>query len=85
MCPDKAIPASTALGSYPLRARAPIGKRIPRLDKNRIANFYTPGQWEKVNLLRYVLVLTTAQSHAPVPVIAFRGHDIVGFLDHPVN
>ncbi|PCG90780.1 hypothetical protein PENOC_100440 [Penicillium occitanis (nom. inval.)] len=50
-CQHEAIPASTVLGSYPLRARAPVGKRIARLDKNRIANFYTPGQWEKVNLL----------------------------------
>lgn len=53
MCMDKTMPVAGLLGSYPLRAAAPIGKRIPRLDKNRITNFYAPGQWEKVNLLRY--------------------------------
>lgn len=67
------MPASTALGSYPLRAQAAVGKRIPRLDKNRIANFYTPGQWEKVNLLRYVLFLTTAHMTRSISDHRFSG------------
>ncbi|KAI8300404.1 Alpha-mannosidase [Colletotrichum sp. SAR11_59] len=37
--------------SYPLRAPAPVGKRVNKLYRDRTANFYSPGQWEKVNLL----------------------------------
>ncbi|KAJ5689862.1 hypothetical protein N7462_004254 [Penicillium macrosclerotiorum] len=37
--------------SYPLRPSRPVGKRIARLDKDRLAQLYSPGQWEKVNLL----------------------------------
>jgi alpha-mannosidase len=39
---------------YPLRAPKPVGKRIARLDKDRLSQLYSPGQWEKVNLLAYV-------------------------------
>ncbi|KAJ5010945.1 Alpha-mannosidase [Colletotrichum sp. SAR 10_99] len=41
--------SSTSL--YPLRAPAPVGKRVNKLYRDRTANFYSPGQWEKVNLL----------------------------------
>lgn len=44
----------TASPSYPLRASKPVGKRIARLDKDRLAQLYSPGQWEKVNLLACV-------------------------------
>ncbi|KAK1672846.1 glycosyl hydrolase family 38 domain-containing protein [Colletotrichum godetiae] len=37
--------------SYPLRAPVPVGKRANKLYRDRTANFYSPGQWEKVNLL----------------------------------
>ncbi|KAI8247291.1 Alpha-mannosidase [Colletotrichum sp. SAR 10_77] len=43
-------PASST-SSYPLRAPAPVGKRVNKLYRDRTANFYSPGQWEKVNLL----------------------------------
>lgn len=36
---------------YPLRALGPVGKRITSLYKKRMTNFFTEGQWEKVNLL----------------------------------
>jgi alpha-mannosidase len=36
---------------YPLRALGPVGKRITSLYKKRLVNFFTEGQWEKVNLL----------------------------------
>jgi alpha-mannosidase len=36
---------------YPLRALGPVGKRITSLYKKRMVNFFTEGQWEKVNLL----------------------------------
>ncbi|PMD32478.1 glycoside hydrolase family 38 protein [Hyaloscypha variabilis F] len=41
----------SSLAPYPLRAQAPVGKRITSLYKKRLDNFFTPGQWEKVNLL----------------------------------
>jgi alpha-mannosidase len=41
----------TRMAVYPLRALKPVGKRITSLYKKRIANFFTEGQWEKVNLL----------------------------------
>lgn len=44
----------TTSPSYPLRASKPVGKRIARLDKDRLAQLYSPGQWEKVNLLACV-------------------------------
>ncbi|KAI0400316.1 glycosyl hydrolase family 38 domain-containing protein [Xylaria palmicola] len=36
---------------YPVRARVPVGKRISRIYKDRIEQFYSTGQWEKQNLL----------------------------------
>ncbi|CRK05543.1 Alpha-mannosidase like protein [Verticillium longisporum] len=44
------VPATTAK-PYLLRAPAPVGKKITSLYKKRLVNFFTPGQWEKVNLL----------------------------------
>jgi len=41
----------SSLTPYPLRAQAPVGKRITSLYKKRLDNFFAPGQWEKVNLL----------------------------------
>ncbi|KAL5316245.1 hypothetical protein ACEPPN_015290 [Leptodophora sp. 'Broadleaf-Isolate-01'] len=41
----------TAAKPYPFKAVAPVGKKITSLYKKRLANFLTPGQWEKVNLL----------------------------------
>ncbi|KAI0972557.1 glycoside hydrolase family 38 protein [Xylaria arbuscula] len=38
-------------GEYPVRAPAPVGKRISRIYKERIEQFYSKGQWEKRNLL----------------------------------
>ncbi|CZR51050.1 probable alpha-mannosidase [Phialocephala subalpina] len=40
-----------ATNVYPLRALGPVGKRITSIYKKRLANFFTPGQWEKANLL----------------------------------
>ncbi|KAJ8126457.1 hypothetical protein O1611_g7180 [Lasiodiplodia mahajangana] len=36
---------------YPIRAPAPVGKRISRIYKERIEQFYSTGQWQKQNLL----------------------------------
>lgn len=36
---------------YPLKAAAPVGKKVTALYKKRLVNFFTPGQWEKVNIL----------------------------------
>ncbi|KAH6663350.1 glycosyl hydrolase family 38 domain-containing protein [Halenospora varia] len=36
---------------YPMRASGPVGKRVTAIYQKRMANFLTPGQWEKVNLL----------------------------------
>ncbi|KAH0420231.1 glycosyl hydrolase family 38 domain-containing protein [Colletotrichum camelliae] len=44
-------PAPSTTRSYPLRAPTPVGKRVNKLYRDRTANFYSPGQWEKVNLL----------------------------------
>ncbi|KAH8648694.1 alpha-mannosidase [Xylariales sp. PMI_506] len=37
--------------AYPLRAPGPVGKRVTSLYQKRLVNFFTEGQWEKVNLL----------------------------------
>jgi alpha-mannosidase len=37
--------------AYPLRAAGPVGKRITALYKKRMVNFFSEGQWEKVNML----------------------------------
>ncbi|KAF7550510.1 hypothetical protein G7Z17_g5670 [Cylindrodendrum hubeiense] len=42
--------ASTAR-PYPLKAPGPVGKKITSLYKKRLVNFFTPGQWEKANLM----------------------------------
>jgi len=42
---------ATPTNDYPLRALGPVGKRITSLYKKRMVNFFTPGQWEKVNIL----------------------------------
>ena len=47
---DRSIPTTTT-ASYPLRALGPVGKRITSIYKKRMVNFFTEGQWEKVNLL----------------------------------
>ncbi|KAI1263117.1 glycoside hydrolase family 38 protein [Xylariaceae sp. FL1019] len=39
------------LAEYPVRAVRPVGKRISKLYKDRIEQFYSSGQWEKRNLL----------------------------------
>jgi len=38
-------------GDYPLLAPKPVGQRIAGIYKDRISQFYSGGQWEKVNLL----------------------------------
>ncbi|OLN89760.1 Alpha-mannosidase 2, partial [Colletotrichum chlorophyti] len=38
---------------YPLRAPVPVGKRVNQLYRDRTVNFYSSGQWEKVNLLSF--------------------------------
>ncbi|KAK1496397.1 glycosyl hydrolase family 38 domain-containing protein [Colletotrichum cuscutae] len=48
--------------TYPLRAPVPVGKRANKLYRDRTANFYSPGQWEKVNLLSPLRPL----SHRPL-------------------
>ncbi|KAF5010623.1 hypothetical protein FDECE_3225 [Fusarium decemcellulare] len=47
--PDGAV--DTTARPYPLRALVPVGKKITSLYKKRLVNFFTPGQWEKVNLM----------------------------------
>lgn len=42
---------ATTATPYPVRAPGPVGKKITSLYKKRLVNFFTPGQWEKVNLL----------------------------------
>ncbi|CZT10454.1 probable alpha-mannosidase [Rhynchosporium graminicola] len=37
--------------TYPIKAVAPVGKKITSLYKKRLMNFLTPGQWEKLNLM----------------------------------
>lgn len=43
--------SQTQSAVYPLKVQKPVGKRIASLYKKRLANFFTEGQWEKVNLL----------------------------------
>ncbi|KAF2997795.1 Glycoside hydrolase, 38 vacuolar alpha mannosidase [Neopestalotiopsis sp. 37M] len=43
--------AAAATSNYPAQATAPIGKRISKIYKERITQFYSGGQWEKQNLL----------------------------------
>lgn len=38
-------------GSYPLQAPKPVGQRINNIYRDRINQFYSSGQWDKVNLL----------------------------------
>lgn len=40
--------------SYPKTSPYPVGKLIPDIYKNRIATFYSPGQYETRNLRAYV-------------------------------
>ncbi|TGJ86942.1 hypothetical protein E0Z10_g1832 [Xylaria hypoxylon] len=47
---DTTMPKSVA-AEYPIRAPAPVGKRISKIYKERIEQFYSRGQWEKQNLL----------------------------------
>ncbi|KAH7367850.1 alpha-mannosidase [Plectosphaerella cucumerina] len=42
---------ATTAQPYPIKAPGPVGKKITSLYKKRLVNFFTPGQWEKVNLL----------------------------------
>jgi alpha-mannosidase len=42
---------SSPTTTYPLRAIGPVGRRITSIYQKRLDNFFTPGQWEKVNLL----------------------------------
>lgn len=44
-------PVATTAKPYPLKAPAPVGKKIASLYKKRLVNFFTPGQWEKANLM----------------------------------
>jgi alpha-mannosidase len=37
--------------SYPALASRPVGQRISSIYTERINQFYSNGQWEKVNLL----------------------------------
>lgn len=46
--------------SYPLFAEKPVGVPKTSILKGRIEPFYKPGQYEKVNLLAYVLCPYTA-------------------------
>lgn len=45
------LAVATTARPYPLKAPAPVGKKITSLYKKRLVNFFTPGQWEKVNLM----------------------------------
>ncbi|RWA11413.1 hypothetical protein EKO27_g3703 [Xylaria grammica] len=47
---ETTMPKSIA-AEYPVRAPAPVGKRISKIYKERIEQFYSKGQWEKQNLL----------------------------------
>ncbi|KAI1176742.1 glycosyl hydrolase family 38 domain-containing protein [Nemania sp. FL0916] len=47
---ETTAPKSLA-AEYPIRAPAPTGKRISKIYKERISQFYSTGQWEKQNLL----------------------------------
>ncbi|KAI1437554.1 glycosyl hydrolase family 38 domain-containing protein [Xylaria sp. CBS 124048] len=44
-------PPKAPVAEYPIRAAAPVGKRISRIYKERIQQFYSTGQWENQNLL----------------------------------
>ncbi|KAH6988090.1 alpha-mannosidase [Ilyonectria sp. MPI-CAGE-AT-0026] len=50
---EEAAPRAVATTAkpYPLKAPAPVGKKIASLYKKRLVNFFTPGQWEKANLM----------------------------------
>lgn len=43
--------AAAATSSYPAQATGPVGKRISKIYKERITQFYSTGQWENQNLL----------------------------------
>jgi hypothetical protein len=40
--------------SYPQLAHRPVGQKISKIYRERIGQFYSRGQWDKVNLLSYV-------------------------------
>lgn len=40
--------------SYPQLAHRPVGQKISKIYRERIGQFYSKGQWDKVNLLSYV-------------------------------
>ena len=42
--------------SYPQLAKQPVGQKISKIYRDRIGQFYSRGQWDKVNLLSYVSV-----------------------------
>ena len=41
----------TTESSYPVLAPKPVGQWISNIYRERIGQFYSGGQWEKVNLL----------------------------------
>ncbi|KAI1872893.1 uncharacterized protein JN550_003767 [Neoarthrinium moseri] len=47
----KGASAAVATSNYPAQATGPVGKRISKIYKERITQFYSTGQWEKQNLL----------------------------------
>ncbi|KAK1593947.1 glycosyl hydrolase family 38 domain-containing protein [Colletotrichum navitas] len=53
--------SSSVTTPYPLRAPVPVGKRANKLYRDRTANFYSPGQWEKVNLLSMMHLAVRSQ------------------------
>ncbi|KAF6837836.1 alpha-mannosidase [Colletotrichum musicola] len=53
--------SASAARPYPLRAPVPVGKRVNKLYRDRTANFYSQGQWEKVNLLSMMHLAVCSQ------------------------
>ncbi|OTB08838.1 glycoside hydrolase family 38 protein [Hypoxylon sp. CI-4A] len=59
---------------YPVRAPAPVGKRISHIYKERITQFYSKGQWEKRNLLAMMYEgVASGQPHVQLSTWAAPG------------
>ncbi|KAK9421683.1 putative alpha-mannosidase [Seiridium unicorne] len=47
---SKLASAAVSTSNYPAQAAGPVGKRISKIYKERISQFYSTGQWENQNL-----------------------------------
>lgn len=63
--------------SYPQLAAKPVGQKISNIYRQRIGQFYSRGQWDKVNLLSYVS--SVARRFGGCASVRRRNHSMLTF------